>query len=196
HLAEKHHARVPGLLDRLLQLSPDQVPFDHSDTLRLLGVDEEPHFTRLRQELRALFFSSEYLDRDVPHPGARAFVEDCRGAGAIVVYLTGRDHGGMHAGTVASLIAHAFPLDQPDVHLLMKPDQATRDLEFKSSTCQQLRGYGELVAFFDNEPENVNSFKEAFPSCIAVLVTTKHSKNPPPPAPGVERVANFLRPAC
>jgi hypothetical protein len=193
-LAERHYERFPGMRRRVQALSVDGLPFDHSEVIRLLGPEVEPHVRTLKDELAGLFFSSRFLDCDVPLAGAREFVATCRHAGATIVYLTGRDRVGMGDGTVASLQAHGFPLSAPRVHLIMKPDTVTPDVIFKSGVHDLVRRHGELVAFFDNEPGNVNGFKEAFPACIAVLMETKCQPGAPPPARDVERIRDF-RPA-
>lgn len=191
-LAKKYRERTSVLLERLGLLRPEELPFDFAAVLSLLGIEEGPFRNELRGELAARFFSSRYLDRDVPLPGARDFVLATFEAGATIVYLTGRDSIDMEQGTLDSLRTHGFPVDQRRAHLIMKPDQITNDVAFKATARERIAHYGSLVAFFDNEPGNVNNFKEAFPSCIAVLLETKHSPEPPPVKQEIERIKDFL----
>lgn len=178
-MARKHRRDLPWMAKRVAQLDPAGLPFGHDLCLRMLGEEVEPHLDKLRAELAGMFFTSKYLHHDVPYENAVAFVEACLMAGATIVYMTGRDRIGMYEGTVESLKAHEFPLGHPRVHLVMKPDQVTKDYVYKATLREKISEYGELVAFFDNEPANVNNFKEFYPECIAVLLDTKHSGSAP-----------------
>ena len=190
-LARRHRRDMPWFAKRLAGLSAADLPFDHESCLRLLGPQVEDHLPRLKSELGGMFFSSKYLLHDQPYKGGVEYVEACLMAGAVIVYMTGRDRIGMYDGTVASLTEHSFPLGHPNVHLVMKPDQVTKDFVFKATLRHAIREYGELVAFFDNEPANVNNFKEFYPDCIAVLMDTKHWPGAPEVGPKVVKIRGY-----
>lgn len=123
--------------------------------------------------------------------GAPMYVRDVHDAGAIVVYLTGRDIPGMLVGTVAKLRDEGFPLAVAGTELILKPDEHMHDEAFKRGALPTLGRLGELVAFFDNEPANCNLCKTMFPDCHVVLLETQKVPGAPEPASGVNIVADF-----
>lgn len=193
HLADIHGASHPALGRSVPGLSPD-LPYDMGQILTLAGVplDHAAHES-LRRELGDAFFSSRFLHHDEPIAGAVDYVNEVYASGATVVYLTGRDRPGMHEGTLASLRQRGFPADGPRVHLFMKPDTVTRDWNYKAQVRHEIAALGTLVAFFDNEPANTNTFHESYPGIVSVLLDTKCSEDPPAPLPGVHRMPDFRR---
>jgi hypothetical protein len=138
------------------------------------------------------FFTSRYVQFDHAMPGAVDFVRRCRATGMKVVYLTGRDET-MRAGTEASLTGFGFPLDGEDCRLLVKPDFETDDTEFKDIALKTIATMGEPVIFLDNEPANVNKFRERYPSARVVFVETDHSPRPDEPHPSLPWLRSFAR---
>jgi hypothetical protein len=191
-MARRHKRDMPWMAKRVAALAPEDMPFGHDLCLQLLGREVEPHIPKLRAELAGMFFTSNYLLHDVPYENAVEYVGACLMAGATIVYMTGRDRIGMYEGTVESLKEHDFPLGHPRVHLVMKPDQVTKDYVYKATLKDKIAEYGELVAFFDNEPANVNNFKEFYPDCISVLLDTKHSGSAPSVRDDVIKIKDYL----
>jgi hypothetical protein len=61
------------------------------------------------------------------------------------------------------------------VHLLMKPTLEQHDGEWKVVARQHIKGFGELLAAFDNEPTHINSYHEHFPEALCVHLLTDDS---------------------
>ena len=112
--------------------------------------------------------------------GARAFAQAVHDAGAVVVYLTGRDLPNMALGSFASLRDLGFPIGCIGTELVVKPAFETPDVVFKRSVAPDLSRLGTVVATFDNEPGNVQVFLDAHPSSIGVFLATQYAPDPPP----------------
>lgn len=188
-----HHVGAPADLVQVIdKIKPCDMGWNVMDDLRRRGFRHEPTLSRLRGYWRARFFRDEYLRHDLPLPGAVEFVRAVHDAGAGIVYLTGRDEPGMGRGTRKSLKTHGFPVDGERVQLRLKPSSREDDLAFKRSALEGIREHGEVVAAFENEPANANLFLEAFPDARVVLIDTVCSPDPPPLAPGIVRLKDFV----
>ena len=149
------------------------------------------HLAPFRVFWRDRFFTSEYCVDDVPIPGAPAYVDRVLGAGARVLYVTGR-HEEMRAGTVTCFERTGLACPDGDrVELLMKPTLEEHDDAYKLRTYAALRDHGQVVAAFDNEPAHINGYREAFPDADVVHLATDHSMRDIPLAPGIRSIRDF-----
>lgn len=181
------------LRQSIARLSVDDMGWNVMDDLRRYGFAHEPVLKELRRFWFERFFTSPYLRHDEPLPGAADYVREVHAAGALIVYLTGRDEPGMGVGTRDSLRAHGFPMDTPRVVMRLKPEFREDDLVFKKRVTVEIGALGTVVAAFENEPANANFFAEAFPAAHILLLETVHSPNPPPLSPRVVRLKDFRR---
>jgi phosphoglycolate phosphatase-like HAD superfamily hydrolase len=169
--------------------------WDLGNTMRNAGI-EESRIGELLEGLKKFwfdrFFTSRYVQFDHAMPGAVDLVNRCRSAGLKIVYLTGRDET-MRAGTEASLTGFGFPLDGDECRLLVKPDFATDDTEFKDAALKTIAGMAQPVIFLDNEPANVNKFYERYPQAQVVFVETDHSPRPDEPDSSLPWLRSFSR---
>ncbi len=189
--AERCRDRDPQLADRLVRARPQDLSYLLSESLERLGA----HRTELVAEMQAFwrerFFADAHLAHDVAVPGAVAYARACYDAGAILVYLTGRDLPLMGIGTFASLRDLGFPIGVPATELVLKPDASMPDEAFKRAVAPDLARIGHVVAAFDNEPANCNVMLEHYPDAHVVFVDTQHMPGAPPLDPGVCTVADF-----
>ena len=197
HSILKEFVAIAGAPDDLARviaaLAPSDMGWNVIDDLRRRGFSHKETLGRLRSFWRDRFFRDEYLRHDQPLPGAVEFVTDLFVAGAKIFYLTGRDEPGMGRGTRLSLESHGFPLADERVFLRLKPRPQDEDYAFKQSVIEDIRGLGEVVGVFENEPANANMFAEAFPTAHVVFLETVHSPNPPPLLPHIARLRDFQR---
>jgi hypothetical protein len=160
-----------------------------SDSLERLGA----HPTELVAEMQTFwherFFADAHLVHDVPLPGAVDFARSCYDAGALLVYLTGRDLPLMGIGTFQSLRDLGFPIGVPGTELVLKPDANMPDEAFKRLTAPLLARTGRVVAAFDNEPANCNVMLAHYPDAHVVFVDTQHM----PGAPLLEAEVHVIR---
>jgi hypothetical protein len=175
----------------LLQVQPGELVYHFRESLRRLGVTRPDLADEAFGIWKQRFFSDEPLRHDVPVPGASAFARACYEAGATLVYLTGRDLPLMGIGTFASLRDLRFPIGVPGTELVLKPDAAMPDTEFKRYEAPKLARVGKVVATFDNEPENCNIFHAAFPDAASVFLDTQHLAGAPALDPAVRIIADF-----
>lgn len=181
----------PALADALLGLDVHHVQYLLTDTLKQCGVYRADLVKEISAFWHERFFTDEYVGCDVPTVGAPEFVRACYEAGAVIVYLTGRDIPGMLVGTVAKLRDDGFPIAVAGTELVLKPDPNMSDEAFKRTALPTLDRVGDLLAFFDNEPANCNLAKAMFPDALVVLLETQKVPGAPEPDPDVEILADF-----
>jgi len=158
-------------------------------------IDKAKDFFRAAFKFwRKRFFDHAYLGVDHPTPGAVDFVNRVVDAGAVAVYLTGRDWPGMGRGTQSMLESQGFPVDPRFSELIMKPNFGIEDSEFKDAALRELRTGGEAVALFDNEPANFHVFEKNFPEAMLVFYHSNCSSRPAKAVNRIYRIENFFLP--
>jgi beta-phosphoglucomutase-like phosphatase (HAD superfamily) len=190
-LAATWRASQPELAARLLSASPDKMAYLLTDSLERLGVTDTARIAEAQAFWRDRFFADDHLRYDVPLAGAVEFAKECYAAGAILIYLTGRDLPLMGIGTFKSLRDVGFPIGVPGTELVLKPDAAMPDEAFKRLEAPKLARVGEIIASFDNEPANCNTILEQNPGCESVLIDTQHLPGAPPLDPNVHVLGDF-----
>lgn len=175
-------------LDALPRLG---LPYLLSETLTMCNLYEDALHDAALKYWFDRFFTDEYQKHDVPLPGAVAFAEQLYGAGATLVYLSGRDSPGMLVGCTESLRTHRFPVGLARTAIVLKPDFETPDIDFKTSAVEYIRTQGTVIATFDNEPANCNLFHSAWPEAANVFLDTAHAPNPPPLSEGMLHLRDF-----
>ena len=185
-------ARFPGLSDAVAALTARDMGYDARDTLRARGFVDPELLGSLFTWWYERFFSDEYVQEDVPAPGAAEYVGACHRSGAHVYYLTARHMGGMEWGTARSLARHGFPLFLPRCTLHMKPSFKTRDSEFKDEALAGIRSQqGEVIAFFENEPGHANRLLEELPKAMGFLRLSVRSSTAVEPDDRLVRFRDF-----
>jgi hypothetical protein len=188
---ESVRAQEPVVAEALLRVQPEGLAYLLSDSMGALGIHRTDHVAAIQAYWRARFFIDDYLHHDIALPGAVNFAHDCYEAGAILVYMTGRDLPLMGAGSFRSLRDLGFPIGVPGTELVLKPDAAMPDEAYKRLEAPKLARVGRVVAAFDNEPGNCNVFKMHFPEAESVFVDTQHLPGAPPLSPGVVTIGDF-----
>jgi len=189
--AETIAARQPEIAARLRAATPDELAYLLSDTLERLGITHTDLVGEATTFWRERFFADHHLSHDVAVPGAVAFARACYDAGAILVYLTGRDLPLMGIGSFKSIRDLGFPIGVAGTELVLKPDATMPDEAFKRETAPKLARVGKVIAAFDNEPANCNIFLRLYPDGYSVLVDTQHMPGAPPLDAGVRVVGDF-----
>lgn len=190
-------ARFEGLFEiekSFLELMSARVriPYQIDQVLLSAGLSDEGIIDRAKSFWFERFFSDRYQLFDAPLQGARDFVQSLYDVGATIVYLSGRDVPGMLVGCVESLRQHGFPIAMPRAVLILKPAFEMDDLCFKKEAVEFVAELGNVIATFDNEPENCNLFYERFRSSTCVHLITHHKSNAPPLRMGVESISDFV----
>lgn len=189
-IADMFRGEQPDVAAALDTLRTDGVQTLLGDTLRGVGIDRPAIVNRISHVFRARYFEESYLELDEPCPGASEYVWRLWEAGAIIVYIGGRDVPGMLVGTVASLREHGFPFAQIGVQLVLKRDATLGDDSFLRGAIPTLGRAGEIVAVFDAAPMICELAKHTFPNAMVGLV----DHWPPDPydaIPGVDRIHDF-----
>jgi hypothetical protein len=145
--------------------------------LKLLGA----RFAKMYDRLGA----SGTLDRLAP--GAVAYVNALRRAGATIVYLTGRS-AAERRRTLQTLKRAGLPT--AGAELIMRPS-SIRDVQaFKRGELPRLSALGRVVASFDDDPANCALFKRQMPGARVFQVRMHRRPGEALPA-GVSRVRDF-----
>ncbi|MCX6132081.1 MAG: HAD family hydrolase [Proteobacteria bacterium] len=175
----------------LTSLDWQKVQYRVLDTLKQEGIDDSQFCELMLRFWRQQYFTYDYLLKDQPFRGALDYVEYCHNAGAIVVYLTGRDEPGMGLGTRDSLQKLGFPVKGPQVEFILKPNPLDPDFEFKVAALEQIDLLGEVIAALENELVNLNAMAARFPEAAVYWRKTLYMPNPPLPHPRVQIIQNF-----
>jgi beta-phosphoglucomutase-like phosphatase (HAD superfamily) len=189
--AKRIEARNPAVAKRLLAVEPHELAYLIGDTLAKLGIDDEAIALDANAYWRERFFVDDHLTHDVEIPGAVDFARACYRAGAIIVYLTGRDLPLMGIGSFRSLRDLGFPIGVAGTELVLKPDAAMADDVFKRDAAPEIARVGRIIASFDNEPANTNIFLRLYPDAASVLIDTQHAPGAPPLDNGVRVIGDF-----
>ncbi len=190
--ADRCRDRDPALADQLEKAQMAELEYLLSDSLERIGAHRHSLVEEMHGFWRDRFFADPHLVHDVALPGAVDFVRGCYDAGALLVYLTGRDLPLMGTGTFQSLRDLGFPIGVPGTELVLKPDAATPDEAFKRDAAPQLARLGHVIAAFDNEPGNCNVMLAHYPDAHVVFVDTQRMPGGPELDPGVHVVRDFL----
>jgi hypothetical protein len=189
--ADEVQAEFPDVASAIATLDAGHVKYLLSDTLRGCALTHPDLVRDVTSYWRDRFYSDEYCRYDVPLEGAPEFVRACHEAGAIIVYMTGRDIPGMLLGTVSSLRDTGFPIAVAGVECVLKPDATMPDEAFKRTELPSLLKLGDVIAFFDNEPANCNVAMQIFPDSTGVLLDTQRVPGAPDTDAGIETIRDF-----
>lgn len=180
----------PALIALAHATSTDDFGWSVDEPLIAAGMDDPALLRDLKRFWGGLFFSDATCGLDTPMPGAVAFVNGLADAGALVVYLTGRDARNMTHGTVGLLQRWGFPLLDGRAMLVLK-QRGEDDRTYKVDAVERLARLGRVVMTVENEPGHANAFLARFPDAIHVLMDTVHSPTAPAPDPALRRLADF-----
>ena len=173
-MSKRHE--VPELMPAIAQLGIHDLQYSPAAAVHKLGL---PH-TQLPDQFMAFwrdrFFTNAWQAVDTVEPGSVAFAHALVDAGVGVVYLTGRDRPGMMAGVLQSLDMHGFPLMTAQTQVVLKPNFAMADVEFKRGALAELGKNGPVVGLVDNEPPIVNMALETVPDLVSVRIDRKSTR--------------------
>ena len=186
-------ARFPRETAQVRMLTVPMIHYSLNDTLKGVGITQPEFVSAANDFWNRTFFTNEYSAGDIATEGAATYLSELVKAGSKIVYLTGRDSPRMHDGTLISLKRNHFPTSDRNTLLLMKPNAAMDDLEFKKQSFAQVASLGEVVGAFENEPANINAMAAYFQGSIPIFLDTIHSPKPDVPGSGVFWVLNFYR---
>jgi len=183
--------------DRLEKIEKRHVHYEMDATLIAGGIPEAEAKGAFGQQVRRAwsrrFFHGDSYTLDGHVPGAIDFVKRCEAAGATIVYVTGRKERWR-----AQCLAVIRLSGLPDEHLFMKPPVPSgqpklHTHDFKEQvTRDTISAMGTIVATFDNEPSNVNSFKRAIPAdAHSVWLDTLWKPSSPAVVAGTEVLKDF-----
>ncbi|MFO0618443.1 MAG: HAD family hydrolase [Polyangiaceae bacterium] len=190
-LADAWATKHPAAADLCRAAVTERIVYGLADNMRRLGVTDEALIAEAFTFWRERFFYDAYMKYDTATPGAVSFVRACYDAGALIVYLTGRDLPNMALGTFASLRDLGFPIGVANTSLITKPTFEMPDTDFKLGVAPQLSLHTPVLASIDNEPANVNLFLELHPESLGILIDTQHAPDPPELDPRAHVIDSF-----
>ena len=171
--------RWPQLAQVVSSLGAVDLRYSPTHALEAAGLDDADLSEDFLPFWRERFFTNTFQLLDAVEPGAVAFARALCAAGLGVVYLTGRDRPGMMLGVLQALDGHGFPLMTAQTQVVLKPDFATGDLEFKRTALRELGRNGPVVGLVDNEPAIVNMALASVPGIVSVRMCRAFAPDPP-----------------
>lgn len=192
------HSLPADVFEALTKMKHEEVGYSLMDTFQAVGLDvtQQPildAWAVLKDYWWDRFFSSEYLKHDIAYPGAVDFVTHVFGLGADIVYLTGRDEKRMGVGTVHNLRRDGFPLVPGRTRIVMKQQAHLSDADYKRQAAQEILKTGNVVASFENEPQNVVALFETFPEALHVFMHTVCSDKAAKAIHGIYKIKGFKK---
>ena len=174
-------SRFPEQIAQVSKLRHQDYLYGLDATLGNVGIDRysehSAHFLHAAETFwYRHFFVDEFLNYDVPYPGALGCVKHLYAQGVQIVYLSGRDIPNMSVGTIRSLEKHGFPHTGHNITICLKPAYGLDDLLFKKQSIEAIATQGEIVLTLDNEPANVQLFSDRFPRAINIHFNTHYAK--------------------
>jgi hypothetical protein len=195
--ATAHQGDFAGLEELIASIAHTDLGWDIRAPLVARGVSDKALLSAVMNFWKERFFTDEYVVHDLPNPGAVDYVRQIHEAGALVYYLTGRHVDGMSVGTVHALTNSGFPYWRGRAILHLKPSFTMDDAAYKQQAISDIKSHlGEVIATFDNEPENCNIFLSSFDEALNFFLDTEHSPNPAPLDPAVLQIKDFRCPSA
>jgi hypothetical protein len=151
--------------------------YDSAALARRLGFDPRAReWDLIASEMLKAYLSGRYEQWDQPVPGSNAYVHELRQAGARVYFVSSRFDDVQRASTLASLRALGFvgegPAQADERDVVLRP-RAMSSIEFKRWAFGRIKvesAGARVVGAFENEPENIQAMKAAFPGARLVFV--------------------------
>ena len=156
-------------INNIESLDLDDFPYWLNSLLDKIGIFDPKIRAAFLEDWDNRFFTDQYLWADRAMKDATEFVRRLSDAGAIISYLTGRHRNGMYLGTRASIIKNGFPFCDDDLGILMKPLKEHSNALFKRDAAAKLSASGEIIAIFDNEPQELAYISSQIPDAIPAL---------------------------
>ena len=165
-------------------IEPDEIGWDPIDDAERKLLLDERQKGEFRDFWSKRFFHDDWLGFDRPYEGIAEVLGWFISNEIQIIYLTGRDEINMKEGTLRSFEKHGLPAAE-GTSFLFKPDQSVGDLVFKREAFRAIAGIGKVLLAVENEPENANAMRRAFPEAVTALIDTITAPNPSEPDPGV-----------
>lgn len=189
-VAELKVAR-PQYAQTIANLTPKHIQFELAETLKSIGIIEEPVVNNASVFWSQRFFTDEYLKYDAANAGAVRFIRDLYSKGARIVYVTGRDAQRQLVGTTQQLRDAGFPIGIQNTEIVMRPTAQTQEAAFKQQITNYLRQSGKVLATFETEAAYANVYRKAFPDAVGIIYEAPHAANPPALLEGIISLAAF-----
>ena len=173
----------------------EEIPEETIANIESLDLDDFPYWLNnlldkieiYDTEIRAAFlndwdnrfFTDQYLWADRAMKDAPEFVKRLFDSGAVITYLTGRHRNGMYLGTRSSIIKNGFPFNDDELGILMKPLKENNNALFKRDAAARLSSSNEVIAIFDNEPQELAFIAGKIPEAIPALFISPCSSSSP-----------------
>lgn|GEM_PF-5529061 len=120
------------------------------------------------------YLSGKWMETDTPMPGANSYVRELKRLGAQVFFVSSRYSDIQSLSTHEQLTRLGFIQNNNFSNIILR-SRGEDSLTFKKAAVQKIAQYAKLqdipvIGLFENEPENLNAWKKAFPDATAVLI--------------------------
>jgi predicted secreted acid phosphatase len=166
-------------IDNIEALDLDDFPYWLNNLLDKIGIFDPAIRAAFLEDWDNRFFTDQYLWADRAMKNAAEFVSRLTSDGAVISYLTGRHRNGMYLGTRASITSNGFPFYDDELGILMKPLKEHSNALFKREAAAKLAASGEVIAIFDNEPQELAYISSKIVGATPALYISPCSTNMP-----------------
>lgn len=166
-------------IENIESLDLDDFPYWLNNLLDKIGIFDPKVRAAFLEDWDNRFFTDQYLWADRAIKDAPGFVRRLSDTGAVISYLTGRHRNGMYLGTRSSIVKNGFPFYDDDLSILMKPLKEHSNALFKRDAAAELSKSGEVVAIFDNEPQELAYMSSKIPNATPALYISPCSTQTP-----------------
>jgi len=166
-------------INNIESIDLDDFPYWLNNLLDKMEIFDSHVRTAFLEDWDNRFFTDQYLWADHAMKDAPEFVKRLSDSGAVISYLTGRHRNGMYLGTKSSIIKNGFPFYDDELGILMKPLKEHSNALFKRNAAEKLSRSGEVIAIFDNEPQELSYISSKISGAVAALFVSPSSSNMP-----------------
>lgn len=160
--------------------------YDPNVLFKIFGPVSDHLKEKINKRMLEIYLSSLYMSLDVSYFGQSDYIRSLRRAGAQIFFVSSRYSDTQLEATYQSLLQnHFFEVNEVDLMkrrvILRKRGQDS--LEFKKqafgyieSIVQKSNNRAQVIATFENEPENMNAMIDLWPQATAVFLKGAYIK--------------------
>lgn len=168
--------------------------YSSAELMKRLQIQDQNFMNEFDKIMVPLYLSGKWMDIDTSLPGASTYVRELKRSGAEVFFISSRYIDTQGEATFAQLERLGFIEKDDRTHVILRK-RGEDSLAFKTAAVKQVAQQSQetgipVVALFENEPENLNAWKKAFPLAQGILIKG-NILVPTTPAPEITTVDDY-----
>ena len=148
--------------------------YSSQELMERLQISDAKFSEVLNKKMVELYLSGKWMETDTPMPAANTYVRELKRLGAQVFFVSSRYSDTQSKATYEQLIRFGFIQNKEEANVILRT-RGEDSLTFKTMAVKKIAQYAktqglQVVGLFENEPENLNAWKKAFPEASAILI--------------------------